>query len=404
MVESKMILEWAKASYRTEQNQKAAIRKLRDFLAFTKMAPEELVKEQRAKIDERAAQRRILAFYKKIIDAGKTPTVAFDYTKFLRSFYNYYGLVLSFRPNELEMPLPKIKDFPFELQHIQGMIYAANVKGKALILTLESSGLRIGDIVKLLRKDIEPLLEKEPPVELEVITEKERVRANSFLHSVAIKALKDYLASRTDDFPWLFTTDLGSNLSTPEADRMVKTAFKNAGFDSGNLRVRTHCIRKFTIGQFQDSGIEENLWKAIVGKKTPQAAYNSNKLREAYISALPKLNPEALVNNHVKMDDLANKVQTLEKENLELRQKLTELEQKKGFEVLMEMYQDRQKEINKDAFNKAAPAKASLNGKKPAPTEPITINGSEILSLKALAQSLQLFYDKKKKEGQSKNE
>ena len=63
------------------------------------------------------------------------------------------------------------------------------------------------------------------------------------------------------------------------------------------------------------------------------------------------------------MDDLANKVQTLEKENLELRQKLTELEQKKGFEVLMEMYQDRQKEINKDAFNKAAPAKASLNGK-----------------------------------------
>jgi regulator of replication initiation timing len=264
------------------------------------------------------------------------------------------------------------------------MIYAANVRGRALILVLESTGLRVGDVTKFLRKDIEPLLDKEPPVDLEICTEKERIQAHTFLHAAAVKAIKEYLASRTDDYPWLFPTANGKSLMVREVDTIIKTAFKNANFDSGNLRIRTHCLRKFTIGRLQDAGVETNLWKVIVGKKSLEAAYNSNKLREAYITALPKLDPSSLNNNHLKLTDLESKVGSLEKENTQLRLELNELKTKKTLELLMSLFDKEKKKVLEEAFKKSVPVSA-VNGKK-VTVEPVRIDAGEIVALKALAK------------------
>ncbi len=380
-----MVDEWASSSYRRETQRRVAINRVREYLSFTGTDPEQLIKEQRSRPDERPGQRRILAFYKRLQEEGKSAISAFNTAKFIRSFYSYYGISLPFRSNELEAPMPKMKDYPLELHHIQGMIYAASLRGKALMLVLESTGLRVGDVTKLVRKDVEPLLDKDPPIDLELCTEKERIPAHTFLHKAAVEVLKEYLASRADSSKWLFPTDNGRHLSTPEADRMVKTAFKKAGFESGNLRVRTHCLRKFTIGRLQDAGVEENLWKMIVGKKVPEAAYSSNKIREAYLTALPKLDPTSLNNNHAKLADLETKVDGLEKENNRLRLELNELKTKKTLEFLMDLFNKEKKEVLDEAFKKSVPASA-VNGKR-VTMEPVKIEGGELLALKALARA-----------------
>lgn len=386
------IKKWSTNSYRTEVKKRSTFRQMHSYLHFTKLTPEQLIKEQRDKPDERPGQRRILAFYKYLQEEeGRTPIAAFDYTKAIRSFYNYYGVKLSFRNNELETPATKEKDFPLTLSNIQGMVFAANERGKALILTAESTGLRIGDIVRLKRSEVETLLDREAPVELEILcTEKERIPATTFLHQAAIDSLKEYLASRTDNYPWLFPTADGTHLSTKEADRITKTAFKNAGFKNGGLRIRTHCLRKFTIGRLQDSGVEENIWKRIVGKKVPEAAYSSNKLRESYLKAIHKLDPTNIHNNHAKLTDIESKMELLEKENLRLKTEIAQLQSSKAIESF-NVFKQEMKTVLKEAFQKSQPASEIVNG-QPTELEPVKINGAETLILKALAKAYHKLY------------
>jgi len=254
------IEEWS-STYRKLSKQRLCSRELKEYLAYHKLTPEQAIEEGKIN-EERTVQKRILAFYKYLQEeVGKSEISAFDYTKAIRSFYKFNDITLNFRRNELETPKPKGKDYPLQLSHIQGMLHAApNLRARALIITLESTGLRVGDIVELKRGDIEPFLdESKAPVGFELVTEKKRVPAHPFLHKTAIKILKEYLASRTDNFEWLFPAETGQHVSEAEVDRMVKRVWRNAGFKNGSFRIRTHIIRKFTVGRLQDSDVEENL-------------------------------------------------------------------------------------------------------------------------------------------------
>jgi len=394
------IEEWSTDSYRNPGKQRLCAKELKEYLAYHKLTPEQALKEGKVN-EERITQKRILAFYKYLKEeGGKTEIMAFDYTKAIRSFYKFNDVTLNFRRNELETPRPKKKDYPIQLSHIQGMLHAApNLRARALIITLESTGLRVGDIVELKRGDIEPFLDEDKaPIGFELVTEKKRVPAHPFLHRTAVKILKEYLASRTDNFEWLFPAETGQHVNEAEVDRMVKRVFKNAGFKNGSFRIRTHILRKFTIGRLQDSDVEENLWKSIVGKTVPEAAYSSQKLREAYMKAINRLDPNSLTNNHTKVKDLETEIQHLKKQ-------ITQLSQLKGMEAvvyLQKMYEEKLTEVNEEAFKKSVPISAAINGKKPI-VEPMTIKANEQFALLALARMFEELR-KKKALGEENNE
>ena len=171
---------------------------------------------------------------------------------------------------------------------------------------------------------------------------------------------------------------------------MVKNAFRRAGFKSGSLRIRSHCIRKFTIGRLQDAGVETNVWKTIVGKTVPEAAYSTEKLRESYMKALPRLDPSALVNNHARVKDLEAKVERLEKRNAQLEPEMQKLVSKKGIEAVMDLYKQMQSSVLEESLKKSVPT-AAINGKVVRP-DPTKITAGEILALKAWAKTLQKIY------------
>jgi len=402
------IEDWSKATYEHPIQAKHHAAQVNEYLEWAGLTPEEAVKEARKLIQTGGAERRILNYYSLLkeqrsqgVEGAKTESSAFDAVYAVRSFYRYYRVNLKFNKNELKQPVPVYIDHRFTLAEISGMVHAASSpRNKSIILFATSAGLREGDIAKMKRERIQCLLSQEPPVGIgPLTTEKARVTAYPFLHKAAVESLKEYLATREDDIDLLFPTDQGKPCDGHYLDRMVKESYRKAGFKAPKgERVRFHNLRKFTISRMQDAGLEENVWKCIIGKKTKEAPYTTEQLREHFIKVQDRLNPEAVANNHAKLEDVTSKLDTLGKENADLRIELNELKTKKTLEFVMEMFGDKMKQINQEAFEKAVPASATLNGHRPTKIEPISINGSEVLTLKALAQTMQTLYDEQKRE------
>jgi integrase len=354
--------EWAEGTYRRAVQATYHKKQVEEYIEWSKKSPDQLIVEARETLLERGAIRHILEYKKYLQEQGtKTETVIYDSLMAVRSFYRFYGIVLRFSRNELEAPVSVYIDHRFSLNEINGMYHAANGdRNKAIILVAESTGLRESDIAVLQRARIQDLLNGEPPVCIGPInTIKKRVVAMPFLHKTAIDALKKYLATRTDDNPLLFPTDQGKPCMGSYLDRIVKEAYANAGFTvPQGERIRFHSLRKFTISRMQDSGLEENVWKSIIGKKNKEAPYTTEALREHFIKVQNRLDPNCLVSNGARMSDLEAKNEALEKEANELKLKVAGLEKnfdnfKLGVIRILDVLQSTALGVNPDSVRMA---------------------------------------------------
>lgn len=308
--------EWATETYRRKKQQDKSIKQILEYLSFSNITPEQAIQQAWDGVQTRAGQRSILAFHKHLQSTiGKTAvTMPMDYIKSVRSFYRFYGLDFKFRRNELEEPEAVYIDHRFTLSEIAGMMYATSSKrNRAIIITGVSTGLSVGDIVKLPRKRIEDLLEKEPPVCIGPITRKKtRVKGWPFLHETAVEAIGEYLEERTDDNDFLFTTDEGTTVNPVYIDRMIKESFARAGFKvPEGERVRFHGLRKFFTSRCQDAGLETNVWKTLCCKKTSEAPYTTEKLRENFLKVQNRLDPNVITGDNTKVTSLQSELDTL---------------------------------------------------------------------------------------------
>lgn len=329
------VSEWSSETYRHKKQQEKSAKQVIEYLKFSNLTPEAAIDQAWHGIQTRTGQRTILAFYKHLqATIGKTaPSMPLDYIKSVRSFYRFYGLDFKFRRNELEEPEAVYIDHRFTIDEISGMLYAASSKrNRAIIITGVSTGLSVGDIARLPRKRIEDLLDKEQPLCIgPIIRKKTRVRGYPFLHETAVELIKEYLAERTDDYPYLFTTDEGTMVNIAYIDRMLKESFARAGFKvPEGERVRFHGLRKFFISRCQDSGLEVNVWKTLCCKKAGESAYTTEKLRENFLKVQDKLDPNTSASNNN-----INKVKGLQAELETLRTILVAILGKEKLETLL---------------------------------------------------------------------
>jgi site-specific recombinase XerD len=398
--------EWSSKNYRRIKDQKIHGKQVYDYVAWSDKTQEQLIDEGHKGSNERVACR-LITDYKAFLDDkriqdqenGPSEITVNAIISAIRSFYRYYGVLTKFSRNELPIPVAKYVDHRFSIAELNGMLHTmTSLRNKSLLLCALSSGIREGDLRQLPRKRIESLLDQEAPVCIgPLTTEKCRVKAYPFLTKIAIDYLKRYLSSRTDKVDLLFVTDEGQALQGDYMDRSLKLAYTHAGFkQETGTRIRWHSLRKYTISRMQDAGIEESIWKTLIGKSTKESMYTTENLKEHFVKVMDKLDPEAIVNTYKKSEEINDELQNLKNENAELKLRLSELEKRKGIEVLMELYQKQQESINKEAFASSQEASASLNGHA-TEVKPIIINGAEILTLKALAQSFQKLYDDQKR-------
>jgi len=256
------------------------------FINYVEMNGTQIL-EDRKRDTEHKWEKKLLEWHE-ILKEEKSENYAKTASATVRSFFRFHYTPLVFRrteKNRLKEAENTTEDYKFTKGEIAKMSFIGNLQEKYVITVGKSFGLRTGDFLKLTRGDLEPYINREPPISIgKLTTQKKNVSAFPFIDYDAQPIIKEMLAkmdreNRTSpNERMLDMTKEGLNLS-------LKRLAKKAGIKNGNKRIRFHCLRKFLTDRLS-AYTSESKWKQIVGKKISEDAYVSEELlRMVYIKA-----------------------------------------------------------------------------------------------------------------------
>ena len=154
----------------------------RYFLAHAGMTGDQIL-EDRKTDNEYAWEKKVLGFKTWLTDQmGQSQNSAKTGAGSARSFFSYHRMPLEFRKVEkaqLNKAMRKTEDYRFSREDLKKMVEVADLTEKYVVLVGKTFGLRAGDFLRLKRGDLEPYIDREPPIPIgEYQTEKEEVKAH----------------------------------------------------------------------------------------------------------------------------------------------------------------------------------------------------------------------------------
>lgn len=260
------------------------------FLEFTGLTGDQILAKRKAD-KEYTLEKQTLAFRAWIIkNKGLSEYTARSATNAVRGFFSYYRCPLKFRRTEsarLSEARRQSEDYRFSVNDLKKMFEIANLKERYVIVAGKSFGLRAGDFLALTRGDLEPYIERSPPISIgKYSTQKESVSAFPFIDTDAKPIIKLMLENMERQGKTKPNYRILKFKNIIELSRILQRITKKAGIKIGNKRVRFHCLRKFLIDHLS-SYMSESKWKQIVGKKISEGAYVSpDTLRADYSRAM----------------------------------------------------------------------------------------------------------------------
>jgi len=203
----------------------------------------------------------------------------------IKSFFKVNGIELGLA-NKYGFRV-KCRDRAPTPEEVQRLIEVADLREKAMIAVLATSGMRIGTLVKLKYKHVKDDLEAgRVPLHIHVeaeITKGKYADYDTFLNEEAVHYLKLYLEHRrrgTSDIPSERITDESPLFRTYEkevrpltyyaARKAIRKAFKRAGLDRKNGKmheIRVHSLRKFFRTQMAALGVPSDYIEYMMGHK-----------------------------------------------------------------------------------------------------------------------------------------
>ena len=172
-------------------------------------------------------------------------------------------------------------------EELEKMIELADVKQKAIIAFLATSGIRVGTLAKLKYKHIKHDFEKgTTPCAVYVpaeITKGKYADYITFINEETVKYLKTYFEQRKKGTRWIppetFTDETpifrSSNrkdvrhLTTDGLEYTVNSIIKKAGIkDSGGYTLKVHSLRKYFKTQLTSAGVPFEYVEFMMGHKT----------------------------------------------------------------------------------------------------------------------------------------
>lgn len=293
--DDKATVEWLGAFKSKPNTRNTYATAWRRFFEFTKMTGDQILADR--KLDrEFRWEGKVLAFRqwmvqdarqlrhpeKKLGDhTGRTAAEAVE------GFFSFYRIPLKFRKSEaatISRARRKQEDYRFNREDLKRMVDVADLTEKYIILAGKSFGLRAGDFLRIARGDLEPYVDREPPISIGVyMTQKETTPAYPFIDADAKPVIQSMLKAMDREGrtkPEERMLELKNEISLTEA--LERTA-DLAGIKYGNKNVRFHCLRKF-LSDHLSSHMSTEKWKQVVGKSIDEGAYISpDSLREDYM-------------------------------------------------------------------------------------------------------------------------
>jgi hypothetical protein len=287
-------------------------------------------------------QKQIFQLHKWLLEHGYSESYAQSVCGCLRGFFSFHRKPLMFTRTEskrLGERKRKTQDYLFSKDDLKKMWFDANLKEK-WILCNKAFGLRASDFSKItfgMLRQVKLDKSEIPQLLCEFDTEKESIKAYPHIDFDALEVVKAILDANPNakDSDYILMTkskkkhNTYQKIQSSELSRILRVLAQKSNIQSGNSRIRFHCLRKYAINCLA-SVMSESKWRLIVGKKISESAYISTlDLKEAYKKALPLISISNGNGEYIKAE-LTEQKSTIEQLLKLLSQKDEEIKQLKA--------------------------------------------------------------------------
>jgi integrase len=248
------------------------------FSEFEKKTLDEILEERRQDIASgdfmlsMHFSRELEEFHKDLLDKKFSINSARNYCIGIKQFFKFYGFPLANLSGEISKTVLTTKDFVPSIQQYRDLFNASKTIQQKVIITMSLDlAWRIGDMVSL-RKDQLPDLNQEPPISLDLVTEKEKIIAKSFLSLETVELLKTYLETLPKENPYLFPANHEKHLDGETINYHLNEIAKTAHIKiPENKRLRFHCARKRFLSECANLKIDPNTARILCGKDVEES-------------------------------------------------------------------------------------------------------------------------------------
>jgi hypothetical protein len=336
VLESPCVEEWL-AEKRTANTRRTYERRLRQFLTYHQMTPEEY-------LNLPSKRQRTLALKFQNEQPDKNPNTIYSVLTAVGSFVDHHDKPIRWKRARVK-PRPDVSSHVFSNGDLEKMFQIGNVKEKGMLALATSLGWEIRGVLKLKRKTLRDLIDRAKDtgqkfVYFKNVREKTGAQRLGILNPLAIEWVDKWLQQSENMKPMKRKHDREARINivsevfdlTGEGfNIMLKRLARKAQIKTTG-RVRFHAIRKWVMSGLSRSGFNEFQIKYVLGKAIPMSdlVYLQSleqEVRERYPEAYehylnlnPTVSPKAmntlskeLEEKSAEIEELKTQVSRLEK-------------------------------------------------------------------------------------------
>lgn len=343
-------IEWLDAIEATESTRNAYLTHMKTFCQCVGKTPSELVKEaiqeiKEGKLPAEKQTRSYMAKFKKCLkDKEYAPKSQMAALATLKSFYKSFDMPLSqsISRSKKAVILEENKGFLKREDVIKLVANAKNLREKAIILCMASSGMAIREIINLKINNVS--IDNERIGTIIIRRQKSQTDYTTFISPEATTALKYYWEERNrnpetkiagpEDYVFVSygNRSKGNQLDPITVSRLFNIMGNQLGYGNGKgfIKTRSHALRKYFSSTLENNGFPKNKVDFLLGhtvSDTDKAYFDPDpeKLKQLYKTYLPYIIFEKTIEIRSLNTEDAKKLKTLEEENKTLRSGLNEL-------------------------------------------------------------------------------
>ena len=333
------LVEWLDTIEAKEATRKVYIVHIRKFCGCVGKTPTELINDSILEVKEgklpaeRKAKGYVAKFKKCLLDEGYAPKSQQGALAAIKSFFKSYDMPLSqsIARNKKVQVLEENSGFMTKEDIIKLLTNTKNLREKAIILCMATSGMAVREIIDLKMKDIK--IDTEGIGTIKVRREKSQTDYTTFISPEAALALKNYWEERNrdlktkinseDDFVFVSycRKSESGQLNTITICHIFQIMNDQIGFET---KSRSHALRKYFASTLEDNGFPKAKIDFMIGHTVSdidKAYFNRDhdKLKTLYKAHLPHLMFEKTI-EIISLD--TEKLNALKDENEILKEKM----------------------------------------------------------------------------------
>lgn len=309
----------ARVGTRSEQTRETYIIAVEQFAEALGMSPAEIVAAIENGEDPYAL---IDTFVGDLLYRDKSPQTIKVYVAGVKKFFQANDIYI--HPKKLkakvEMPTPKTRShdrIPTE-EELKLVFNVLNLRGRALMAILVSSGMRIGAAIQIKLRDVH-FDEEITWINLRASYTKGKNRRIVFISDEATAILRQYIKNEKSNGRFQSKDEEIFQMSQSTAWYIFNNAFKKTNLISekehGRYDLHPHSLRKYFRTMMAAAGVQKSFTDMLLGHKEylDESYLRASKemLAEEYRKAMPKLTISTPVKKETKFDKLLQAAKNL---------------------------------------------------------------------------------------------